>query len=695
MSDIDKVTGSACLDFIDRGIGFCDRTMFYGNTYDNNYLGFYARGISEGGRHEVVCDPTYVSTNMIVWEHNKNVRKVGLVLDECDDGGYIVAILSDDSIDYQKYKIGGVQTSCNNGAEYTSNILTNKWTFDEDSYRPVPIYDSDCRSIRWNPSELIPYDDTIDYTPTFTDEKPEGSYPFRANFSFNGTDNPYLYNYQLTKNKDTTLTFGIKREGLFYIWEFLRYNPIIGCRGDLFQLAFEMRSIGRGLMPLSFDTETDLNNYIAFPIGEQCTTHSFVSVPFNIILTHNEQQALEYLDNGTLPEDAFLFPMDWEDLPSFYIDEPEDVPSSNTPDDNDRDITPNPPVKPSYTPAMLSNYNWYWLSVGDYADFIRWFWNDIGAYNDFESLINKVMGLYNNVASAVLLCRYYPVKYEWITGIEIENAPRENIKVGMLERNSLVDVIDQTHVPDVRFIGKIEISKKYNSFIDLAPYSQLSVYLPFHGFIDLDMNIFNGHELYVYGIYDYLNGTIQYLLYYDDEFLVNTVVAKMAIDIPITLQSKNDRDSAVFQNVSSTVAGLIGAGVGLTSGNPIGMALGVTQGVGAISSANACAPLNVKGTVGETGALYSPPQCAIIIRRPTIQASDVYDNIEGSPRLKDGLTTWRQTTGQLCGYGYVLSSLAGAGFTTCHNPRINFTNTAPLQSEVDEIYNYLEKGVIL
>jgi hypothetical protein len=49
----------------------------------------------------------------------------------------------------------------------------------------------------------------------------------------------------------------------------------------------------------------------------------------------------------------------------------------------------------------------------------------------------------------------------------------------------------------------------------------------------------------------------------------------------------------------------------------------------------------------------------------------------------------------MCGKSYMLSNLTDKGLTTCFQPRITFSSTVPLQSEIDEIYDYLEKGVIL
>ena len=236
-----------------------------------------------------------------------------------------------------------------------------------------------------------------------------------------------------------------------------------------------------------------------------------------------------------------------------------------------------------------------------------------------------------------------------------------------------------------RTLGEISIPNKYNAFTDYSPYTSLMLYLPFHGWIDLDIDIFTGNKLQVRCIYDHISGTIQYGVYViskGSEFLLNTVIAKMAVDIPITLQSKNDRDSAIFNNVTNAFGNLLGAGASAVSGNPIGLVMSTA---GVASSGTQSAPLKVNGTVGETGAFFMPNKCAVYIKRPSYNRPKNYGARVGFPSNKGGK----------------LSEFSG--FTTVYNPQITFSGNTnadnvtikPLQSEIDEIYTALEKGVIL
>lgn len=667
-----KVTGSECLEWVDRDIGL-------GGTDYNNLpiIEQDTYGLGTKLRASNVYDRvwgTYIfGVNIEKIPHDKTKRIVGLIRKHYDDGGIEISILGDERLDYNNTYVYRHRLIAGTNTDYESHlgIITQK-----SGYVSLPnmesfnVGNSSYGDVE-KPDGYVTFDDLLDYTPTL--------------WKTNGIDydrplaqNNYFY---VTMDKDNTFKFGVgvTKDAIIPVEKC--DNPLRFISGQLYDAITSFAFDLHNMCPYRFE---DINQYMAFivDVGRECSNYNMTAIPYNIILTENENYAKAYINNGTLPPDAHLYPLDWESLPSYDSNTPDDFPDGNKAGDTDRDITPNLPVVPSYTPAMLSNYNWYWLSVPQYADFIRWFWDDIGKYSDFDDLIAKVEGLYNNVSSAVLMVRFFPVEYEWITGISVTNAPTDNISVGMIEKQGAVATIDQSNPSPIREIGHIHIPTKYESFCDLAPYTQLSLYLPWHGFVDLDIDLLMGHDLYVKGVYDYLSGTLQYLLYCDNEMLINTFVVKLAMDIPITLQTKNDRDSSIFQNVSNTLSGIIGACTTLATGNPIGMLVGAN----ALNSQPASAPMRVMGSVGESGAYYAPQQCYIILRRPTIQGSDGAEDSQN-------LTTWYRNVGKLCGYGWTLSKLSG--FTVCHSPRIEFKNSTPLQTEIDEIYDLLEKGVIL
>lgn len=716
MSDLIKVEGQACLEYIDKPVGFGSHDyIVFGNMPFSSYYGhgFFdvnnPQVVGNENYHNMYYSGTVIPTTLMKWRHDANKRKVGLVLDYSPDGGLEVAILGNETMANSSVN-GNIDVYASYIKLYgdyrydTPATPLGEYTLETPRQGGYPRYPSDTGTGGSgfigtgvsDPDSAIPFDDAIDFTPNadgFISKQ-----PFGCIWKFDGLDTTGT-TYTLTNDKNHTMVFGkiidLLGNPYFYYKECME-NPLNFIAGNLYNALGIFNFDCEGAMPQRIPYGMDFDT-LKFPVKwVELTRTNLTALPFNLILTNSPAYAKNYLDNGTLPPDAFLYPLDWDNLPRYdepvpTSDTPDDYPNDNDPDDDERDFDPTPNETPSYTVNQLTNYNWYWLTVAQWSAFISWFWNDIGNYTDFDDIIAKVKGLYNDVASAVIMCRYYPVDVSWIGGVGTPS----NIKLGMIEKAGAVDTISQTNALRSVDIGHVHIGQKYKSFMDMSPYSQLSLYLPWHGFIDLDMNLFNGHDVYVKALYDYLSGTIQYYVFYDNEVLVNTILCKMAMDIPITLQTKNDRDSAIFNNVSSTIGGLVGAGAGILSGNPLGMTLGVTQGVSAFNSANASAPMRLMGNVGESGAYIGCQNCFVVVRRPTIQPSDGKKSDTEVATSIDRLTTWKKNVGMLCGYGYTLSSLSGKGFTVCHSPRINFTNTAPLQSEVDEIYNYLEKGVIL
>jgi len=672
LAKLEKVTGSECLEWVDRDIGLGGTD--YGDIplIDQESIGL-GTTLRTSNTEDRIWGEYIFGVNIEKIPHDKTKRIVGLIRKHYDDGGIEISILGNERLDFENTYFYSHRLIAGTNTDYESHlgIITQK-----SGYVGLPNMESfNVGNSSYGDVEkrdgYVTFDDLLDYTPTLT--------------RTNGIDfvRPIVQNnfFNVTMDKDNTFKFGVGITKDVTIPVEKCDNPLRFLSGQLYDAMTDYSLKLHTMCPYRFE---DVQHFVDFKavLGRDCKNFNMTAIPYNIILTENENYAKAYINNGTLPPDAHLYPLDWENFPGWNGQEPDDFPDGNDPGDSDRDITPNLPVVPSYTPAMLSNYNWYWLSVPQYADFIRWFWDDIGDYSDFSDLIAKIEGLYNDVASAVLMVRFYPVEYEWITGIPVSSAPTDNISVGMIEKQGAVPTIDQSHPSPIREIGHIHIPTRYESFCDLAPYTQLSLYLPWHGFVDLDIDILMGHDLYVKGIYDYLSGTLQYLLYYDNEMLINSFVVKIAMDIPITLQTKNDRDSSIFQNVSNTLSGIIGAGTTLATGNPIGMLVGVN----ALNNQPASAPMRVMGSVGENGAYYAPQQCYIILRRPTIQGSDGAEDSQN-------LTTWYRNVGKLCGYGWTLSKLSG--LTVCHSPRIDFKNSTPLQSEIDEIYEILEKGVIL
>ena len=724
------VTGETCLQYINKDIGILSKcpytriTTYQSPSYIANDMEIKRRAI-EGFETQGTSDG---STNFDVTlqkiANDKTKRVIGLILDTNDDGSFEVAILGNET--FQEMQT--VSTHYGYGFTTRSEEVSSSGDVWKSFLEPAFIYLSSGiapeinvagvfmqYSSRGHLDDIVSLETTFDYVPEFTgaDEIMRGALlntGRRGNDRFFDHGGEVYLDLSVTNNKNTTLVIGCAMDttqvGTWCPFDELAdstYNFLAGNFYDFFEYNHNfMLSRANSFVFSVKPNQTDIYNPSAPDVDNVYATHTMQTVPVNLILTKNESFALNYLNNGTLPPDAFLFPMEWDNIPKNL---PESDTDDNPPeggDDPDNGETnpsgiegdPTVDGNPQTTTNKLNNNNVYWLQIGELQSFITWFWNDAGAIIDASSLWNRITGLYNDLGQAIVMVRFFPVDPSYIGGTENVNS----IIVGMIEKpNTPVKKLLKQN-PTKITLGTQAISEKYNSFADYSPYTELQIYLPFHGWQALDIDIFMGNSVRVKAIYDYMSGTVQYLIYVvsgGNEYLVNTAVVKMAVDIPITLQSKNDRDSAIFGNIMNAAGTLIGASASAATKNPIGLTMAM-QNVASIGAGGTnSAPIKMMGTQGENGAFFAPNRCAIYMKRPSYNRPKLYKSRVGYPCNRGVYLGSRPSGGD--------SSIdVATGFTTVYNPTITFKGNSyggkrllPMQSEIEEIYNYLTEGVIL
>lgn len=693
MSDLEMVSGSECLQYINRMIGFGSHSIS-GGTIRNILLNADSFVKRESTSDDIVSTGSYV-THLFRWRHDASKRKIGLVLGKSEDGGYEVALLGNEDIGNGQYTSGNVgwcdftsiRYSCGLRQHYTHELVGNTYHRD-DLYSVYPncsIYGAigangvPAYSVEVNETltDYLNFDESNDYTPIWTYYL--SAQPFHDNWRYNGQVTQARV-YNLTTDKNNTMIFGHRETNVFKFPKFYKDNPLRVLGGNLYQWACDVAFALESYFPPTI-LETAFENYfLEFQLEDiEDITNSkgcnLTSVPYNIILTYDENQAKRYLQDGTLPSDAFLFPLDFDNLPTYQSDDSSDEDDDDGQgdlDDDSRDCDEDLPEVPTYTPNSLNTNNVYLLTAGEVNQVINWLWNDVGSVQDLDDLVTKIQGLTSDLIQNFLMFRVMPVKPEWIGGA----GSVSNFVVGSVEKAGEYLNLAKGNAPVVK-IGSYKFGDKFNTFkfLNYSPYSDFKLYLPYHGIVDIDVSVFQGHSLDVYAVYDYMTGTITYMIYCDNTWLVNTYTAKMAVDLSVSLQTKNDRDSAIFGNVSNAVAGVMSAGASVASGNPIGLVMGAQ----AIAQQTHAAPFKAMGQVGEMGAFYTPQRCKVLIRRPVPTTPGTYN----------------QNVGRQAYYSTTLAKLKGKGYTKIINPRLEFSKTRPLAEEVEELNDILSSGVIL
>ena len=373
---------------------------------------------------------------------------------------------------------------------------------------------------------------------------------------------------------------------------------------------------------------------------------------YNLLVTKNLDQAKKYVADGTLPDDVYVskpYPGDQDKKPTDTPDE--DGEDGDLKDDVDKII----PKEPDATSVTLSNTHYYRLSKEGLKDFFIDLWS-----LDFSDIIfNQVTGVYSNLVENVISLRWFPVPLQALGEI----GPTEGIKLGYTTLETACTTLQSTS--PIMTGGAFDIKPVYNSYMDYAPYTDMQVFLPFYGMLDLDTNLFMNHLLSVQYTVDIASGLITYYISRDDT-IVQQVQAKCGIDIPITLSSMIDVASEISNNVVSKSVSLASA---TAEGSPIGM-------VGSMLGNTSAPHMKYLSGISENGALYGNRKVTLFIKHPQYNRPANYASTVGYPS-----------------YGkFKLSSLSG--FTVVENPRLSMTDKMSL-SEYEEIIEFLQGGIYI
>lgn len=166
-------------------------------------------------------------------------------------------------------------------------------------------------------------------------------------------------------------------------------------------------------------------------------------------------------------------------------------------------------------------------------------------------------------------------------------------------------------------IGTLKIPEYYNSFLDYAPYTKLTIFLPFIGFKEIDTNLFMGKTLTVYYVFDFITGAIKAQLYADNIYAY-TFDAIGGIDIPITASNRAQVESGYIKSALTI-------GAGIASGNAL------TIGGGILSIATPQYHYNTSGAFSPSCGFHDTRLVYVIYDRPIVQYPSGYEHNIGKP----------------------------------------------------------------
>ena len=236
--------------------------------------------------------------------------------------------------------------------------------------------------------------------------------------------------------------------------------------------------------------------------------------------------------------------------------------------------------------------------------------------------------------------------------------------------------------------GSVRLDEYFGNFLDYAPYTTISLYLPFVGYVDIDTDEVMGGTISIQCRLDCVTGEVVYVVSCVKDSSTSVVTVQSAdcsSDIPLTATDYSGKISAALGLIGGIVS--IGAGIASIAAAPVtggsSLAAGAMIAGGTASAVMSGAklqdqpnPSKQSGAVGKSAGNMSIRYPFISITRPVLSIPETFAHE----------------------YGYMyngnarLSSLTGMTVvSSCHVDGI----TGATEDDIKEIEDLLHSGVIL
>lgn len=379
----------------------------------------------------------------------------------------------------------------------------------------------------------------------------------------------------------------------------------------------------------------------------------------------------EITDDGTptgtlhtllLPEEFFGEIVPYVD-PGPDVPDPGDFGPDSTPDaggDGTYTDTNDSPVIPtpfSYTDTFGGNgVHLYVIDAANYGAVLDALW---GTGSLSTALWSRWQNYKFNPLQGIVSSHYIPTELLPATG------------TSAVIRMAGVDLTPHTADPCTTQIGShslgsLAIPEFFGSSLDYSPYTQMRLFLPFCGWIDIDPDRVVGGSLAVSYLCDAVSGDVcAYVICTDrngNASYMYTATGNCAVTLPVT---GND------QGTGQVLSSLSGAVMGAVMGNPLGVAGGL---LGAITAQH---HMQQTGSFSGSVSLISDLTCRLQIIRP-VQSTPAYG---------------QQLRGRPSDIGCIIGDLVGTGWTSFSAVHPDIEGAT--QAECDEIVRLLTEGVIL
>lgn len=213
-------------------------------------------------------------------------------------------------------------------------------------------------------------------------------------------------------------------------------------------------------------------------------------------------------------------------------------------------------------------------------------------YTDFIGVTNFIAAINNNldtnltledVVNRIVTFRSVPFVIPKV-GLN-----QESVKLGQWDSNVVMYRAGTVnYIGAFASFGPVRVPKYYKSFLDYSPYTSLSLYCPFCGTIDLDTNVYIGHEITVKMAQDITTGEVMAYIF-ADEHLQDTMTGTGNVDIPLSgellgsftanqMRLQYEKNQNTYTGLTAVFGNLAGAGISASFGNAMGVGTQVAMG---------------------------------------------------------------------------------------------------------------------
>ena len=261
------------------------------------------------------------------------------------------------------------------------------------------------------------------------------------------------------------------------------------------------------------------------------------------------------------------------------------------------------------------------------------------------------------------------------------NYKDDTLHIGKLDATVITTQNLMRPLPSLKLF-EFSVARKFNNFLDFAPYRKLKLFVPYFKEVELDAQLIYGKTIKGYMAVDFTNGDTTLYIYACDEnneYLIEAINTKLGIEVSIGKTNAEEKARNRVLNGIEIVGSVLGTAVGLYTGNAFLTAGAISKGAQTITKVMANEVSRLTGYNGSTGTRNNLPidkEIYLIDEYPTI-IYDVDKHLQGKP-LQEVKT---------------LSTLSG--YTKVGDIHFNPMGEDIYNSEIDEIVSLLQNGVIL